>query len=204
MQNTNTAIKAFNVFFNQFEKTDLALAMKNTTENSPWHRESSVWCHTNMLLRWYSENLSNQRSDTQRMFTMVACLFHDTGKPAAKVDKHSEERGDYFSFSGHEQLSARIWMDYALSNPSMIKDVLRFTQDDVANISLMLEYHVPWAMKDKRKRSALKESFMTRMGERGHQAYCDFLLSDQHGRHSDNKDNNIAEIDKWMKEWLAL
>jgi CRISPR/Cas system-associated endonuclease Cas3-HD len=196
--------KRFDILVNDLKSTSLWRDMLNTREASPWHREANVAVHTEMLLDWYKKNLYSARSPTQRLFTMVACLFHDTGKPAAKVAKHSETRGDYFAFHGHEQLSARIWMDYALSNPAMIKDVLRFTQDDVANISLMLEYHVPWSMKDKRKRSSLKESFMVRMGERGHQAWLDFLLSDQHGRFSDAKDVNIAEIDKWMKDWETV
>jgi hypothetical protein len=200
----STMQKRFDMLFSDVKATSLWRDMLNTREGSPWHREANVAVHTEMLLAWYKQNLYDSRSPTQRLITMVACLFHDTGKPPARIVKHSEERGDYQAFHGHEQLSARIWMDYALANPSMIKDILRFSQDDVANISLMLEYHVPFSMKDKRKRSALKESFMVRMGENGHRAWLDFLLSDQHGRHSDAKDVNIAKVDEWMKEWTKV
>jgi hypothetical protein len=194
-------VTEFDGFFKRFRSTETWVAMVNTREDSPWHREENVSVHTRMLLDWYKDNLFNYRSDTQRMITMVACLMHDIGKPKAQILKNSPERGDYRAYHGHEQLSARMWVDYALSNREHVYDGLRLTMCDVSNIALMLEYHVPFGLKDKRKRTNLKQAFMNRMGEHGHRAWLDLLLSDQHGRNSDGQAEKLAEVDVWMKEW---
>lgn len=197
------ALAAFSVFFENFRKTEYWRAMQNTREDSPWHREANVAVHTQMLLDWYMTNMAQHRNDSQRVLSLVACLFHDVGKPPAQVVKHSEERGEYRAYHGHEQLSARMWVDYAMSNPNEV-EALRFTMMDVSNVALMVEHHVPFATKDTKKRQALKTAFMTRMGEAGHRAWLDFLLSDQHGRTSDDQATKLAAVDVWMKDWEAL
>lgn len=195
------AVDAFTAFHAAFKKTDMWRAMVNTRENSPWHREENVGVHTQMLLDWYMQNLAANRSETQRMLTLVACLFHDVGKPPAQVVKFREDRGEYRAYHGHEQLSARMWVDYAMTHEQEVQYDLRFTLDDVANVALMLERHVPFDMKDEKKRKALKDTFMTRMGRAGHQAWLDLLLSDQHGRVSDDQAAKLERVDVWMKEW---
>lgn len=196
-----TAKERFDVFFKDFRESDLWMAMLNTRENSPWHREANVAVHTQMLLAWYDETYFDNRNDTQRMLSMVACTFHDVGKPPAQVVKTSPERGEYRAYHGHEQLSARMWVDYALTHKDMVENVMRFSLTDVANVALMLEHHVPFGLKDKRKRAALKGAFMTRMGEAGHRAWLDLLMSDQHGRSSDDQAEKLAAVDVWMTEW---
>ena len=191
----------FEAFFKKFRQDPLWIAMVNTREDSPWHREANVGVHTEMLLSWYAENLAANRSQEQQMLTMVACLFHDVGKPPAQIEKFSEERGHYRAYHGHEQLSARIWVDYALRNMHDVFTVLRFGPKEVSNVALMLEHHVPFGLKDKRKRKELKDAFMSRMGEAGHRAWLDLLLSDQHGRISDGQAEKLAAVDVWMKEW---
>lgn len=195
------AITRFNNFFAQFRTTQYWTDMASTREDSPWHREANVAEHTRMLLQWYAGNLRDNRSETQRMLTMIACLFHDIGKPPAQIIKHSEERGEYRAYHGHEQLSARMWVDYALTHD--ITD-LRLSDLDISNIALMLEHHVPFQLKHRDKRKALKMAFMQRMGEAGHQAWLDLLLSDQHGRISDDQATKLAAVDVWMNEWREL
>lgn len=196
-------VSKFEKFFDQFRQTEYWKAMENTKEDSPWHREDSVAEHTNMLLRWYRKNIADSRTPKQQMLSMISCLFHDVGKPPAKIEKFSEERGRYFAFHGHEQISARLWVDYALQNRTQLVD-LGLNSNDVSNIAFMIEHHVPFAMKDKNKRSALKQSLLKRMGEAGHQAWLDFLMSDQHGRISDNQDEKLANVAKWMMEWKEV
>jgi hypothetical protein len=191
----------FDAFWRIFAASDYALAMKNTQENSPWHRESSVWEHTRMLISWYDQNLSHNRAPKQQMLSRVASAFHDTGKPPAMIVKHSPERGEYRAFHGHEQLSARIWVDFATSNMEVVTRLLGFGLVDVSNIALMIEHHVPFAMKDKRKRTDLKNAFISRMGHAGIRAWLDFLLSDQHGRIADDQATKLAAVDAWMVEW---
>jgi hypothetical protein len=194
----------FGDFFAGFRKTKLWLDMVNTREDSPWHREENTGVHTQMLLKWYTDNLFNSRTENQRMLTMVACLMHDIGKPMAQVVKESPEKGVYRSYGGHEQYSARLWVDFAMSNPNAVEGLLRFDLADVSNIAMMLEYHVPWSMKDMKKRVNLKKAFMQRLGEPGHRAWLDLLLCDQHGRIADEQQKHLAEVDAWMKEWEVL
>lgn len=194
-------LERFTAFKAVFMQTPLWQAMKNTREDSPWHREENVAVHTEMLLSWYKDNLFNSRSDRQRMLTMVGCLMHDIGKPPAQIIKHSEERGEYRAYHGHEQLSARMWVDYATKNKEVVEGTLKFTMFDVSNVALMLEHHVPFGLKDKVKRKNLKDAFMTRMGPHGHRAYLDLLMADQHGRVSDDQSSKLAAVDAWMVEW---
>jgi len=200
MQKTE-AMRRFETFAANFKQTALWEAMVNTVENSPWHREANVGVHTEMLDRWYMENLANKRSDRQQMLTRVGCLFHDVGKAPSEIQKYSEARGNYRAYHGHEQISARIWVDYALQNMDQVKELLKFDLQDVANIAMMIEYHVPFDLKNKDKRRALKTAIVQRMGESGHRAWLDMLLSDQHGRISDDQAEKLAKVDEWMKEW---
>lgn len=193
----------FDSFFDTFRKTDLWAQMIATYENSPWHREKSVAVHTQMLLDWYMENIFEFRNDKQRMLSMVACVFHDVAKPMAEIVKFSEERGEYRAYHGHELLSARIWIDYAMTNMNLI-NALGLNIVDISNIALMLEHHVPFATKDAKKRKTLKYTFIQRMGLEGHQAWLDLLLSDQHGRISDSQEKKLADVAAWMIEWEQL
>lgn len=197
-------LSRFSEFFKEFRKTSLWVNMVNTRENSPWHREENTARHTEMLIEWYCDNLFSSRNENQRMITLVACLAHDLGKPMAQVVKESPEKGVYRSYGGHEQMSARLWVDFAMSNQNAIEGLLRFSMQDVANIAMMLEYHVPWSLKDKTKRMNLKKAFMLRMHESGHRAWLDLLLCDQHGRIADEQQKHLAEVDAWMKEWEVL
>ena len=43
-----------------------------------------------------------------------------------------------------------------------------------------------------------------RLGDEGIRAFLDMLLSDQHGRISDNQSENLLSVDSWMKKWETL
>ena len=198
------AFHRFSDFHENFKKTKMWADMKATREDSPWHREANVAVHTQMLINWYMNNLAATRNENQRMITLVSCLFHDVGKPPSEIIKHSEERGEYRAYHGHEQVSARMWIDYATSNLEMIKEQLRFNEQDIANIAMLLEHHVPFQLKKADKRRALKYGIINRMGESGHQAWIDLLMSDQHGRISDGQAEKLAVVDQWMHEWKLV
>lgn len=190
----------FDAFKKEFSKTDMWRAMQLERENSPWHREENVAVHTNMLLDWYDSNLASARSEGQQMLTRVACLMHDIGKPPSRIIKHSEERGDYRAYHGHELVSARMWVDFATQSAE-VRDILAFDKDDIAFVALMLEHHVPFGLKNAKKRVNLKQAFLQRKGESGHRAWLDLLLSDQHGRISDGQVEKLAAVDVWMQQW---
>jgi hypothetical protein len=195
------ALQRFDQFFQTFRKTKLWEAMVNTREDSPWHREENVGVHTQMLVRWYMENLAAHRADTQRVLTLTACVFHDVGKPPAEIIKHSEERGTYRAYHGHELISARLWTDFAMSHPEMVREDLQFSLMDIANVAMMIEHHVPFQLKDPQKKLNLKRGMWIRMGEFGHQAWLDLLNSDQHGRISDDQPTKLAAVAEWLEDW---
>lgn len=175
-----------------------------TRENSPWHREPNVAVHASMLMRWYQENLAVNRSDTQYLLTMVSCAFHDMGKPLSEETKTSPERGTYRAYHGHEKVSARLWVDYAMRHAGQVlgrESLLQLELADVANVALMIEHHLPFCLKKEQKLRALKDALFQRVGEVGHRAWLDLLLADQHGRVSDNQAANLASVEKWLDEW---
>jgi hypothetical protein len=195
-------VERFEAFKSEFRQTDMWRAMLLEREDSPWHREQNVAVHTDMLLSWYRNNLFNSRSDKQRMLTLVGCLFHDVGKPVAKVEKFSEERSNYRAYHGHEKISARMWVNYM--SDQRARNTLRFDDYDISFVALMLEHHVPFGLKNSQKRIALKKAFYLRMGDMGHRSWLDLLLSDQHGRISDDQNEKLAAVDVWMNDWEKI
>lgn len=194
----------FEVFLIGFKLGVLWYDMEHTVEGSPWHKEANVGVHSTMLIEHYYNNFFEHRTEKQRMLSLVASAAHDLGKPRSMIMKFSEERGHYKAFHGHEKVSANLWIDYAYSNPEIVKDLLELSFRDVHNIAFMVEYHLPFDLKNKQKREALKTSLFKRFGEEGHQAWLDFILCDQNGRISEDKETKLAKVDIWMKEWESV
>lgn len=200
-----SAKERFEAFKGQFVKTDMWRAMQLERENSPWHREENVAVHTNMLLRWYDENLASNRNSWQQIVTRTACLMHDIGKPPSRITKRSEERGTYNAYHGHELVSARMWINYASGEgKEAVRSILCLSKEEVSFIAYMLEHHVPFAIAKVEKRKALKTGFYHRIGDEGHRAWLDLLLSDQHGRISDGQATKLKAVEDWMYHWERL
>lgn len=200
-----SAKERFEAFKANFAKTDWWRAMQLEREGTPWHREENVAVHTNMLLRFYDENFAANRNNIQQLMTRVACLFHDVGKPPSRIVRRSPERGEYRAYHGHELVSARMWIDYATGiGKKDVEQILCFTPEQVSFVAFMIEHHVPFALAKVEKRKALKAGMYNRMGEEGHRAWLDLLLSDQHGRISDDQHMKLKAVDDWMYHWERL
>lgn len=191
----------FSEFLEGFKLGILWYDMENTVEGSKFHREANVATHTTMLLDHYYNNFFEHRTEKQRMLSLVSCVFHDVGKSRSMIMKFSEERGHYKAFHGHEKVSANLWIDYAYSNSEIVKDLLGLSFREVHDIAQMIEFHLPFELKNKQKREALKTSLIKRLGVEGHQAWLDFILCDQHGRIAEDQETKLAKVDVWMKEW---
>src|SRR5271157_3546387 len=100
---------------NEFKTDPLYKKMEETVEGSSWHRERNVAIHTDMVVSEYI-SWAEKNWTTETLIGAVACAFHDTGKPSARVERFKPERGIYNSFGGHEIISARIWEDFAIRN----------------------------------------------------------------------------------------
>ena len=200
---TKTLQKFFDDFLPSFKKTSIWSSMKSTVENSPWHREASVATHTEMVLKWYRQNVADQRTSQMHAITLFALLFHDVGKPTAEEQKTREDGTVYRSYGGHEHDSAVAWIDYATSNKSVLQD-FNLSPSDVSNIAFIIEYHLPYSLKKADKVKALQDSLSQRFGQLK-MMFIDALRSDQNGRISDNHEKNQQEMEAWIadftKEW---
>ena len=195
-------------FMSQFEAlkrdNEMFHAMERTVEDSPWHREANVLVHTEMVVSEYVNAADIYHSDECRVDPVwdrmtylgaIACAFHDVGKPIARTAKYSEARGHYFSYPGHELMSARLFEDYAASRFPM------FGPQDIYVICWMLEHHMPWDIKDKTKRENMALT-VKRMEIKD--VFTRLLFADQYGRISDDADTKHAAVREWIAEFNDL
>ena len=185
-------------YFDEFRYSDLYIKMIDMTEDSPYHREGNVANHTNMVVAHY---LSATNYDNNNfLIGVLACAFHDTGKPDAVVYKNSEARGDYKAFPGHELASARKWEDYAVSNWSVFDD-FGLSVYDIYTIGWMIENHLPWAIKKTDKRTnmilTIKELGIDPM-------FFELLSADTHGRISDDGPEKRQKVRDWIADFKSL
>jgi len=196
-------LSKFAKFHEDFKATKLWKDMEATCENSPWHREANVAVHTQMIIDHYLANFASQRTPRQQALTLLSILFHDTGKPGAKKSKHTEERGHYQSFGGHEHVSARLWEDYAVENWNkwkQLKPTFELKDTDIYLISWIIENHLPHRLDNPRDLQNLANMLNSEPFEYGELAvvYFDQIISDQAGRISDNQEKNMAEVQEFI------
>jgi len=172
----------------------LFIAMQSVVENSPWHRESNVLVHTQMVVDQYME-LSPSEWSEREYIGAVACAFHDVGKPSCRIEKHSESRGIYYAYHGHELKSARLFEDFAT------KLFPLFSADQIFSISWMIEHHLPWETTDKTK---LHNLALTAVRCCSSSVFCAVLLADQLGRVSDNSAEKLASARKWIDSFTKI
>lgn len=181
------------LYFNQLRQTPLFCAMETTVENSPWHRESNVLVHTDMVVAQYIASAPTFWIK-DHLIGALAAAFHDVGKPAAKEERYSEARGTYFAFKGHEPISARLWEDFAVTNWHMFSCCLDFV--DIYRTGWVIEHHLPWdiAKPDKRRMLALTVNKMFGTST----TFTDVLMADTQGRIADDADAKCAKSVEWV------
>lgn len=194
--------------FKAVEKTYVADLMKSTVEDSPWHRESSTWVHTLMVLDSYFSTYGDIRSRSEQMLTCVALLAHDFGKPEAEdvLDK-KDGSGQYRSYAGHEKISANVFMNFICDNVNGVRDLmfdkLNFTWRDIRTVKFMIEHHLPYGLKDKTKRENLRTALQwTLMGSM--RCFYDMLRSDARGRISDDHETKLQNVEDWIDEFDSV
>ncbi len=195
---------SFENFYNTVMTSELGVLMRAIKEDSAWHREKNVAEHTRMTIRWYEDNLENSRTPNERIITKIALLFHDTGKPMARTEKFSEARGTYYSYPGHELMSARVFENYALSNLQDINKEFIFEWSQIEQIKCLIEHHLPYEKTGKDKLIALKTHIHCLGGPKLERMYFDVLRSDAHGRISDDPDGTYARVEDWIAKFQAI
>jgi len=192
---------------NVFKTTKLFKDMEATVEGSPWHRERNVGVHTDMVVGQYIASLTSPMSEwtPADVLGFFCCVFHDVGKPSAEIQKHSEARGDYRAYHGHEQVSARMWEDYVCSNADFVKE-FEFSDTEIWGISWIIEHHVPWATKDAKKRMNYAKTVFEIFDCSATKclAFFNVLMADTYGRISDDADDKIEKSLFWIDEFFEL
>ena len=172
--------------------------MVETVENSPWHREANVAVHTEMVVAEYMSR-APEVWEAKDFAGAVAVLFHDVGKPASKIEKFSEARGNYFAFHGHEKVSARMFIDFVMSNV-WVRQMFKNIGGDILFIAAwMIEYHLPWDIKDTRKRDNLFRTVHQYLG--GPEVFLNVVLADTYGRISDDAAEKRAKSEEWVTKF---
>lgn len=186
-----------NWYENEFKATDLYNAMANTTENSRWHREESVAVHTDMVVSEYLKNTQYQWGKYDLMGAIV-CAIHDIGKPGAKEVLERDDGTKYNRFTGHEQLSGMLWIDYILSTDTSIQ--VYISDSDIYNIAVMAQYHLPYGIKNTRVqylKSHLEKFGLTNV-------FIKCLVSDCNGRIADNPQDTVDRMSTWVESVFGV
>lgn len=200
--------ESFNMILETFHRSPEYQAMRDTVEDSPWHREKSVSIHTRMVVNQYLCRSANTKSNsstiaidwTPQIFAgAIACMFHDIGKPPCMKMKFKEDRGHYKAFYGHEKYSARMFLDFVARHPA-IKDVFWELGDEILYITAwMIEYHLPWSITDKTKRENLFATVHRFLGDP--EIFLNVLLSDTYGRISDDAEAKREKAEAWADQF---
>jgi predicted kinase/CRISPR/Cas system-associated endonuclease Cas3-HD len=182
---------------NEFKTDDLYKTMEKTVEGSPWHREKSVGTHTDMVVSEYI-SWADKEWTTETLIGAVACAFHDTGKPAARVEKYKPERGTYNSFGGHEVISARLWEDYALRNIERMWELFEQREINIIfQVGFVIEHHMPYEVPTDKIQNIATTAAMYFSSP----VFQNHLTADTHGRVADDHKNKIAKVDEWIVEF---
>lgn len=185
-------------YFNEFSFDPLFKEMLSIKEGSPWHREENIGIHTNMVVGQYLTRAGTAWLNNEHLGA-IACAFHDVGKPPSMITKYKEERGEYRAFHGHEQVSARLWEDYAARNWHHLVELFALRPVDIYKIGWMIEHHVPWATTDTAKldRLARTASELDII-----YTFVDVLKADTTGRIAEDMDIQNVKADTWGDEFI--
>ena len=187
--------KLFNQIKQKLETSSLWTAMSQCEEKSPYHRESSVVVHTQMVLDEYIPLITSAwtRND---FIIATTLLFHDCGKPLAKIEKFSEARGNYYAFYGHELISSRLFVDFVLADKELSKIFRDLGYDVLFITAWLIEYHKPWDVSDKTIRDMMMRTIAHYLGDVD--VFIDILLADSYGRISDDKIEQTKRCNDWV------
>lgn len=180
-----------------FQSEEWAL-MKETVEDSQWHREPDVSVHTLMVLNHYVDHFLNSRTETENKIALLALLFHDTGKPEAEEElERADGSGKYRRYAGHESVSSHCFMEYYLKSPTL-KSWL--TVDEARAIRWIIEYHLPYGYKQRDKVHDLKlaTELVLKKVDCTLQTFYDCLRSDANGRISDDHATKLQNVEDWI------
>lgn len=187
-------------------------SMKTTHEDSPFHREESVFAHTLMVCdqlmsRWESGRPTDNgdRWDQAMLLAGIAAIFHDIGKPIVEEHVVSEERGAYRRYLAHERSSTSVfrwvWHDVDSRTAILGHDVPELTAEMYGAVCLMIGHHLPYNYGTDLAVGVLRalDSFGSHYAE----AFTVLLMSDAMGRITDDPHNQGKSTQEWIDRQLT-
>lgn len=183
------------------EASPIGQAMKATVEDSPYHREENTWVHTEMVLEQYLTRFYHHRNEHQNRVALLALLAHDFGKPSAEETLEKKDgSGTYRRYAGHEQDSAVAFTECWLKDPVLREFV---SVDEARQIRWIIEHHLPYGLKDGKKRSDLRTAMEHTLRD-DVETFYDCLRSDAAGRISDDHETKLASVEEWIREFRTV
>ena len=175
------------------------MSMHAEKEGTSWHREESVAVHTLMTMSHYLQ-LDIQRTERERMHTLMALLFHDFAKPSSRTTSTAGNN----QYTGHEARSSVMMFDFFLKyeKPWRWCVEMGYTSVDLVKIGWLIDHHLPYAVKKESKRYRMKQEMLKHFGE-GH-AFYDMLRSDCAGRISDVHATKLQNLENWINDFQAI
>lgn len=177
--------------------------MLSCVEGSRWHREENVAVHTEMVLAEFFKRVNIRTLTYDEFKCAIALLFHDVGKPIAKEEKFSEERGVYYRFTGHELKSARLFEDFAVENwDTFVNSIDEWhTQDGslIYDVVWLIQNHLPYNVLKSGKLMVMR-GMVERILPSNPRLFKTMVLSDQYGRISDDHNTNKLQIHEWFDD----
>jgi len=184
-------------YIEHFKGTAAWARMCSTVEASPWHREANVGEHTLMVLDQYERRFAPTRLHHQNNIARIALLYHDVGKPAAEEVVHSEERGTYRRYAGHEQHSA-VAFTQAWLEDEQLRTIL--SPSDARTVRWIIEHHLSYGLKDPQKVGAFRAATSRTLGV-DQVTFFDCLRSDAAGRISDDHEEKLRKVEEWIEKF---
>ncbi len=175
--------------------------MKNTVEDSPWHREASVWVHTEMVvtefLKIWDES-GRDKNDWVMFRAGIAALFHDFGKPDAEEERTSAEGKTYRRYAGHEAISATEFRVLATSGKweETFGVTCPLEATDLFVIAYMIQHHLPYSYKDVLRNNVVQTAWF--FNEHDLFPFFSLLRADARGRISDGHEEKLANVEAWI------
>lgn len=184
----------YDKFFEIIETESIFEEMRSCTEDSPYHRESSVFEHTMMVCDHFNDHYSDLEDDY--FVGLFACLFHDVGKPSCRTRKENEKRGVYYSYDGHDLVSADIATEIMYRHD--------FDAFEIMRISWMIRHHQTfWCLKDNDKKVELANKFRNAGFGLDYHCFRSFMIADDIGRICDERGMDSKEhFDTFEREFL--
>lgn len=187
----------FRYIYLKLSQTSIWYSMMETVENSPWHRESNVAIHTDMVLNEFLIKHHPYTWTIHHLKVAIALLFHDTGKPQCMQYDFKTDRGVYKKFHGHETVSANIYCDFIYSNiEDEVIDMYNISQYTY-DIMWLITYHLPYERKDITR---LNKTCQSIFGD-DWKLFGDMVMSDAKGRISDDHSSKIEKVGDWIQKF---